>query len=185
MSSFHPPGAAPSASSASPTSLEALKDGVYESRDEIRQILRQALQLSAEQGGRELFWVDNDFTDWPLSDPAVLDTLHRWALPHRRLHLLAPDYEPLRRAHPRFVEWRRLHDHVVTAKAFDPADLDRSQPAPSGALLAPGLLVFKQWSPVRASLALRQAREEATVREWFDAIEQRSTDSFGSSTLGL
>ncbi|UXH76629.1 hypothetical protein [Roseateles amylovorans] len=170
---------------AMPVPTDALKEGVYESRDEIRKILRQSLQLTAEQGGRELFWLDSDFSEWPLSDEALLEALHRWALPHRRLHLLAMDYEALRRAHPRFVEWRRLHDHVIIAKSFDPADLDRSQPSPSGVLLAPGLLVFKQWSPVRASLTLRQAREEATVREWFDAIEQRSTDSFGSSTLGL
>ncbi|WAC72295.1 hypothetical protein OU995_22450 [Roseateles sp. SL47] len=163
-----------------------LQDGVYESRDEIQQLLRHVLQVCAEQAGRELCWMDTDFGDWPLSDAALLEELHGWALPHRRLRLLAADYEPLRRAHPRFVQWRQWHDHVVTAKAFEPADSsERSQPSPIGVVLAPGLLVFKRWTPTRASLTLRHAREEATTKEWFDAIEQRSTDSFAGSTLGL
>lgn len=163
-----------------------LKDGVYESRDEIQQLLRQVLLCCAEQGGRELCWMDSDFTDWPLSEAPLLEALHGWALPHRRLRLLAADYEPLRRAHPRFVQWRQLHDHVIAAKAFDRAEaVERSQPSPIGVVLAPGLLVFKRWTPTRASLSLRNAREEATTLEWFDAIEQRSNDSFAGSTLGL
>lgn len=163
-----------------------LKTGVYESRDEVLQLLRQVLLASAVKGGRELCWMDPDFVDWPLSDPALLDALNAWALPHRRLRLLATDYEALRRAHPRFVQWRQLHDHIVTAKAFEPSDpLERSQPSPIGLVLAPGLLVFKRWTAVRGSLSVGDAREEATTREWFDAIEQRSADSFAGSTLGL
>ncbi len=166
---------------------DSLKPGLAESAEDVRQMLRQALLLAASQGGRELCWLDTDFAAWPLSDPELLDALHRWALPHRRLRLLAAlDYEALRRVHPRFVQWRQLHDHVVQARAFDPADLgDRSTPAPQGVVLAPGLLTMKLWTPARASLALRDAREEAMAREWFDAIEQRSADSFASSTLGL
>jgi len=163
-----------------------LKDGVYESHDDIQRVLTEVLGLCAVQGGRELCWMDADFSGWPLSDAPLLQALGHWALPHRRLRLLASDYEPLRRAHPRFVQWRQLHDHVVTAKAFEPSDaMERSQPSPMGAVLAPGLLVFKRWTPTRASLSLRNSREEATTKEWFDAIEQRSTDSFAASTLGL
>jgi hypothetical protein len=170
-----------------PTPPETLQSGVVDSSAEVRQMLRQALQRVAEQGGRELCWLDPDFADWPLSEPELLDALHRWALPHRKLHLLAStDYETLRRVHPRFVHWRQAHDHVVQARAFDPADLaERSTPAPMGLLLAPGLLTMKLWTPSRASLSVQDAREEAMAREWFDAIEQRSTDSFASSTLGL
>lgn len=163
-----------------------IRTGLVESAEEVRQMLRQSLLLAAEQGGRELCCMDADFVGWPLSDPELLDALHRWALPHRRLRLLAADYEALRRVHPRFVQWRQLHDHVVSARAYDPAEaIDRSQPAPLGLVLAPGLLAMRLWSPVRASLSLRDVREEASAREWFDAIEQRSADSFASSTLGL
>lgn len=163
-----------------------LQPGIAQTADDVRKMLRQALQLAAEQGGRELCWLDTDFTAWPLSDAGLLDALHRWALPHRRLHLLATDYEGMRRVHPRFVQWRQLHDHVVEARAFDPADLgERSTAAPIALLLAPGLLTFRLWTPARASVALRDAREEAMAREWFDAIEQRSAASFASSTLGL
>lgn len=162
-----------------------LKDGVVDTREEVQQMLRQVLQRSAADGGRELFWLADDFADWPLSDPLLLDALQRWALPHRKLHLLSVDYETLRRAHPRFVQWRQLHDHVVTARAYEPTELELSAPSPTGVVLAPGLLVFRQWSSVRASLSLGSAREEALTREWFDAIQQRSADSFASSTLGL
>ncbi|SEL22072.1 hypothetical protein SAMN05216359_106201 [Roseateles sp. YR242] len=163
-----------------------LKDGVYESRDQIQQLLLQVLVRSAAEGGRELCWMDADFADWPLSDPTLLGALNAWALPHRRLHLLATDYEPLRRAHPRFVQWRQLHDRVISAKSFEASDPpERSQPSPVGVVLAPGLLVFKRWTATRASVSLGNAREEATTREWFDAIEQRSTDSFAGTTLGL
>jgi hypothetical protein len=164
-----------------------LQPGLVESAAEVRQMLRQALQRAAEEGGRTLCWLDPDFADWPLSDPELLDALHRWALPHRKLRLLATHhYETLRRVHPRFVQWRRTHDHVVQAHSFDPADLaERSTPAPRGLLLAPGLLTLKLWTPSRASLSLHDAREEAMAGEWFDAIEQRSAASFASSTLGL
>lgn len=163
-----------------------IRTGLVESAEEVRQMLRQALLLAGEQGGRELCCMDADFVGWPLSDPELLDALHHWALPHRRLRLLAADYEALRRVHPRFVQWRQLHDHVVSARAYDPVEaIDRGQPAPQGLVLAPGLLAMRLWSPVRASLSLRDSREEALAREWFDAIEQRSADSFASSTLGL
>lgn len=163
----------------------ALTPGVVETPDEVRQLLQQSLHASAQHGGRELFWMAEDFVAWPLSEPALLEALHRWALPHRKLHLLSAEYEKLRRAHPRFVQWRQLHDHVVNARAYEPSELERSQPSPIGAVLAPGLLVYRQWSPARASLSVRDAREEALTREWFDAIQQRSSDSFASSTLGL
>lgn len=170
-----------------PSTLESLQPGLVETADQVRQMLRQALLLAAQRGGRELCWLDPDFTAWPLSEPALLDGLHRWALPHRTLRLLAAnDYEALRRVHPRFVQWRQLHDPVVQPRAYDPADLlERSTPAPMALLLAPGLLTMKLWTPSRASLSLGDAREEAMAREWFDAIEQRSATSFASSTLGL
>ena len=172
--------------SPNPTPTDVLQPGLVESSAEVRQMLRQALQRAAEEGGRELCWLDPDFADWPLSEAALLDALHRWALPHRKLRLLSTHYETLRRVHPRFVQWRQTHDHVVQARAFDPADLaERSNPAPMGLLLAPGLLTLKLWTPSRASLSLHDTREEAMAGEWFDAIEQRSADSFASSTLGL
>jgi hypothetical protein len=172
--------------SSEPTIPETLKPGLVETPEEVRQMLRQALLLAAEQGGREQCWLAPDFSAWPLSDPALLEALRGWALPHRRLRLLAADYEAVRRVHPRFVQWRQLHDHVVQAGAYDPADLlQRSTPSPQALLLAPGLLTYTLWTPARASLSLRDTREEAMAHEWFDAIEQRSAASFASSTLGL
>jgi hypothetical protein len=60
------------------------------SRGEFHQALRQTFERAANVGCRELFISDPDFSDWPLSEPAVIDSLTRWALPHRRLTVLAP-----------------------------------------------------------------------------------------------
>lgn len=162
-----------------------LTDQRFESRAEVQALLREVLVQAAERAGRELCWLDTDFSAWPLSDAAVQDSLRRWALPHRRLHLLAADYEPLRRAHPSFVRWRQLHDHIIDARAYQPEDLNGHQAQPQGLLLAPGWLVLKLWNPSRASLSVGKTPEEVAAREWFDAIEQRSSASFASSTLGL
>lgn len=159
-------------------------EGLIEGREAVQQALRAALLKAAEQGGRELCWLDADFSGWPLSDATVLEALHRWALPHRRLHLLAADYAPLRRHQPRFVQWRGLHDHVITAKAFEPAELQGHEPTPQGLLLAPGLLALRLWSDSRAWLH-RDSATQLLAREWFDAVAQRSCESFAVSTLGL
>lgn len=160
----------------------------FESRTEYLQTLHQALLNACLHGGRDMLWMDQDFANWPLSDPAVLSALSSWALPHRRLVLLATNYEALQRRHPRFVQWRQLHDHVVTAWQFDPQDVQ----APGGAqayaslLLAPGLWCLRLWDPLhwRGSLT-NDAAEALEAREWFDAVAQRAVRSFGASVTGL
>lgn len=164
--------------------MAELTEGLLNSRADFVAALRQGLQLAATQGCRELCWLDNDFSQWPLSEPEVLDALSRWALPHRRLHLLAAHYEELRRLHPRFVLWRRHWDHVVTAAQYQADDLPSG--GPQALMLAPGLFTLRlldgrAW---RAACSFQKA-DQIAAREWFDAIEQRSTEAFPASTLGL
>ncbi|MCH7345808.1 hypothetical protein LZ017_20740 [Pelomonas sp. CA6] len=162
-----------------------VSEGLIESRAGVATALAEALLKAATQGGRELCWMAPDLADWPLSDPALLDALHAWALPHRRLHLLSQGYEAVRRKHPRFVQWRVTHDHVISARSFQPDDLKAAgEDLPGGMLLAPGLLLLKLWTPERAWLSC-QAADLLYAREAFDAIAQRSCDSFSASTLGL
>lgn len=151
---------------------------------------QQALQamLSSAHGleCRELLCVDPDFADWPWSAVEVLDALTAWARPGRRLHLLAADFEPLRRAHPRFVQWRQRYDHLVRAGQFLPEEWRATAGRLEGLLLLPGhgsLRLFSRDS-WRASLS-RARRDELASREIFDAVAQRSSDSFGASVLGL
>lgn len=162
----------------------SLTEGIIDGRQDFVQALREGLQYAAEQGGRELLWLDADFAAWPLSEPAMLEALKQWALPHRRLRIAAAQYDAVQRLHPRFVQWRRTWDHVVQAVQYQAEDVGVGRPV--GLLMAPGLFSLRlldaqQW---RAALSVRTA-DDVACREWFDAVWQRSTESFSASTLGL
>lgn len=170
----------------------ALTLGVFEGRaafvDALRETLLQACAIDGG-GARELFCLDASFEGWPLSEPAVLDALSAWARqPGRRLHLLALQYEDLRRAQPRFVRWRTTFDHCVEARSYEPeAMAGRTQLA--AFLVAAGgaqqrsvrLLDAQTWRGVASELPADALRS----REIFDAVTQRSTLSFPSTTFGL
>lgn len=159
----------------------------FASRADFQRLLVEALAWAAEAGLRELHAWDASFVDWPLSDARALEALTAWAGPGRRLHLLALQYDDVVRRHPRFVRWRRDFAHCVTARAVEP-EL-RLEAAPESLLLAAGadvslsLRLFDRhlW---RGDLSLDIAQRQRGL-EWFDALAQRSSDSFAPTTLGL
>ena len=159
----------------------------FASRADFQRLLVETLTWAAEQGCRELHAWDASFVDWPLSDAAALAALTGWARHGRQLHLLALQYDDIVRRHPRFVRWRRDYAHCVTARAVEP-EL-RLDAAPEGLLLAVGpdsmvsLRLFDRhlW---RGELSLDPAQRQRAL-EWFDALAQRSSDSFAPTTLGL
>lgn len=162
--------------------------GIFTGRENFVAALREGLVLAEQQGSRELCWLDADFVHWPLSEPAVLDLLTAWARSHRRLHILAPQFESLQQRHPRFVQWRRNWSHVITAGAFEPELLSGSDLA--ALMLAPGaacvrLFDAEHWRGAISAPIAGARGDELVSRQWFDAIEQRSTESFAASTLGL
>lgn len=161
-----------------------LSEGILTSRADFVGALHLGIQMAAARGCRELCWMDADFGAWPLSDAEVLQALTQWALPHRKLRLLAAGFDGLRGRHPRFVHWRQRYDHVVVARQYEPDDLPAG--GPQGLLLAPGLFSLRlidarAWRAVCSS----QTPDLLGSREWFDAVEQRGVDSFTASTLGL
>ncbi|MDN3921891.1 hypothetical protein [Roseateles violae] len=160
--------------------------GLFEGYVAYGEALRETLLQACASGCREQFWIDAGFVDWPLSEPALLEALSSWArLPGRRLHLLALDYEDLRRRHPRFVQWRAAFGHCVEARAYEPqsggAGLAAALFTGGGALLSLRLFDAQQW---RGSVS-REASDGLRTREWFDALAQRSSESFAATTLGL
>lgn len=164
-----------------------MKAQAFEGRSEFQRLVQEALAWAAEQGCRELHAWDASFVDWPLSDAAALASLAAWARAGRQLHLLALQYDDIVRRHPRFVRWRRDFAHCVTARAVEP-EL-RLEAAPESLLLAVGaagqvtLRLFDRhlW---RGEISL-EAGDRVRAMEWFDAIAQRSSDSFAPTTLGL
>ncbi|MDR7272342.1 hypothetical protein J2X20_005016 [Pelomonas saccharophila] len=159
----------------------------FASRADFQRLLVETLAWASEQGCRELHAWDASFVDWPLSEAGVLESLTHWARNGRQLHLLALQYDDVVRRHPRFVRWRRDFAHCVTARAVEP-EL-RLEAAPESLLLAVGpqacvsLRLFDRhlW---RGEVSLDVAQRLRGL-EWFDALAQRSSDSFAPTTLGL
>lgn len=155
---------------------------LIESRTEFHAALRQAFADIAVAGSREVWMCDEDFSDWPLNEPQVVESLSRWAMGHRSCTVLALDYAPIQRRHPRWVHWRRERSHVVRCRTPDEADR-LNLPC---VLLAPGLLTLRLVDRVMyrgsVSTALADAVRE---RDHLDALMQRSVDAFPASTIGL
>jgi hypothetical protein len=159
----------------------------FEGRAEFERLVLECLDWAAAEGARELHAWDGDFVDWPLSDTRALTALTAWAGPGRLLHLLALQYDDIVRRHARFVRWRRDFAHCVSARAVEP-EL-RLEAAPESLLLASGpggvltLRLFDRhlW---RGELSVDAASRQRAF-EWFDALAQRSGESFAPTTLGL
>lgn len=154
---------------------------ILTTRGDFQQALRDAFALAAEQGCREILLSDPDFADWPLGDAEVLDHLTRWALPHRRLTLLARRFDELPRRQARFALWRRQWSHVIDCRSPD----DDESAVPT-MFLAPGLVTLKLLNPeqFRASWSTEE-RDAVRAREHLDALLQRSVEAFPATTLGL
>lgn len=152
------------------------------SRSEFHEALRDAFAQAADIGCRELFISDVDFSDWPLGEISVVDSLTRWAMSHRRLTVLAQSYDDVQRRHPRWVTWRRQWSHVVTCRSLD--DLEPGKMPTM--LLAPGLVTVRLFDAehYRASTSSVPA-DAIRAKEALDALLQQSVDAFPASTLGL
>jgi hypothetical protein len=151
-------------------------------RLEFHDALHAAFAEVARVGSRELWLCDEDFADWPLNDPVVLGALTRWAMPHRRLTLIARHYDEVVRRHARFVDWRRQWSHLIEARAQEEAN----PTAIPALLLAPGVvsvhLVDRVHHRGRVS---HDAGDWLRNREMLDALSQRSVASFAGTILGL
>jgi hypothetical protein len=157
-------------------------DTLIDSRAQFQVAVRSALARIAEAGARDIWLCDEDFADWPLNDPQILEHLSQWAGAHRRCTVLAGRYDILQRQYPRWVQWRRQRSHVVHCMAPDES---HASALPS-LLLAPGCVTLRlidreRW---RGSLSTDLA-DAVRERERLDAILQRSVEAFPSSTLGL
>lgn len=152
------------------------------SRTEFHDALRQSFELVADEGCREVFIADPTFADWPLGERAVIESLTRWAYAHRKLTVLAQNFDDFTRRHPRWVEWRRQWAHVVECRALADDDVGKL----TGLFLAPGLVTLRVLDAehYRASLSFDPA-DAIRVRDNLDALLQRSEEAFPATNLGL
>jgi len=151
-------------------------------RLEFHEALRSAFAEVSKIGCREVFLCDEDFADWPLSDAQVIDALTGWVLPHRKLTMPARHFDEVMRKHARFTQWRRTYAHVIDCRALDD---DENTQLPS-MLVAPPLVCVRLFDRERYRGGVsHEAGDILRNRELFDAVSQRSIESFPASTLGL
>ena len=63
------------------------------SRAEFIEAVRKALSVAEQGGAREIVFVDRDFSDWPLNEPTVIDSLSRWIDSSRLLVVMAHSFD--------------------------------------------------------------------------------------------
>jgi hypothetical protein len=144
--------------------------------------VRNAIGLAEQSDARELVFVDRDFADWPLNEPAVIDSLSRWVDSSRLLVVVGHSFDELARRQLRFVEWRRQWAHVVQCRN-DP-ELEAEQ-IPT-LLLVPGHACVRILDRVRYRGTVSNRPVDLTEsRESIDALLQRSVEAFPVTTLGL
>lgn len=152
------------------------------SRSEFHEALRAAFDRVAAAGCREIWLCDTDFADWPLGEIAVVDSLTRWAMAHRKLVVLAQHYDEIVRKHPRWVNFRRQWSHVVECRALEEVEPG----AMPSMFLAPGVVTVRLFDPehYRASVST-EAADAVRAKEALDVVLQRSNEAFPATTLGL
>jgi hypothetical protein len=153
----------------------------FEGREDFRQLVRDALATASREGWREIVLSDATFEDWPLGEQEVGESLHAWARTGRHLVLLAKRYDAVTRQHARFVQWRGLWSHIVSASACPTAD----------ALDVPSAIWSPAWALERRDIEHcngycgSEPERRVAVRELLNAWLRKAVPAFPASTLGL
>jgi hypothetical protein len=112
----------------------------------------------------------------------VVDLFTAWAQPHRRLTLVARNFDEMPRRHARWVEWRRQWSHVVECRSFEDAEVGEIPTL----LLAEERVGVRLMDPLRFRGSVsRETGDLVRMREWIDAVSQRSVVAFPPTILGL
>jgi len=158
-----------------------LPSGRFEGREAFRQLVRDALACAARQGWRELILCDADFSDWPLGERAVAQSLQDWSATGRRCTLLARRYDAVVRDHARFVAWRKTWSHIIDARACASAD---PLEMPS-AVWSPGWVMRRMDTERSNGVCGGEPERRVLLREDLNEWLLKSSPSFAATTLGL
>ena len=144
--------------------------------------LRAAFAEAASAGCAQIWLCDPDFADWPLGERSVIESLSAWVASQRRLTLIAGDFDPIVRRHPRWVAWRRAWAHVVDCRS-NPEIEPNALPT---IMVASGLLSLRLVERVHHRGLLERGPRAAQIGfDTIDAVLQRSVDAFPATTAGL
>lgn len=158
-----------------------LHTGPFNGPVAFEQLVRDALACAVREGWSEMVWSDASFEDWPLRERVVVESLHAWAQPGRRLVLLAHGFESVQRYHARFVDWRIRWGHLVECRVCKHISVDEF----------PSVLWSPQWFMRKLDLARstgvasREAQRRVLLKQELDECRKQGAPGFAASTLGL
>jgi hypothetical protein len=152
------------------------------SRNDFLDAVRAALEQAALNGATEIYFVDPHFSDWPLNERGLIESLTRWVSSRRKLTIVAHNFDEVARRSPRFAEWRRQWSHVVHCRSADEIEADQVPTL----LYVAGFVCVRLLDRVRyRGTVSGRASDHVESREAIDALLQRSTEAFPPTTLGL
>lgn len=143
--------------------------------------VRAACAVAAHEGWSSIVLADDDFSDWPLGERAVIDGLNAWAHRGRHMRLLARDFTALRQQHPRFVQWRTTWAHLIEAHA-----VSQASPHEIPAVIWTPTWTLERLDPVRSSaVAEHSAERRVALAERLSDWWAKGRPAFAPTTLGL
>lgn len=161
--------------------VPALPEGRLVGRLAFGDAVRAACANAAQAGWSSIVLADDDFSDWPLGERAVIEGLNAWAHRGRHMRLLARDFTALRQQHPRFVQWRTTWAHLIEAHA-----VPQASPHEIPAVIWTPTWTLERLDPVRSSaVAEHSAERRVALAERLDDWWAKGRPAFAPTTLGL
>lgn len=162
-----------------------LQVGPFNGRETFRQNVRTLLGMAAVQEWPVLILSDPDFSDWPLDEKAVVQSLSGWSRRGRSITLLASSYVTVQSHHARFVEWRKRWDHIIHCRRLgELGRMDELAAVPS-VIWTPDWVLHRTSLEKCLGLCTQSAVRRAELRESIDNCLKQSAPGFAASVLGL
>lgn len=158
-----------------------LPSGRFAGRVDFERLIQNALYRAGADGWPEIILSDVDFSDWPLNQTAVIESLSAWAVAGRRLTLLATRYEEVHRHHPRFVAWRRTWGHLIDGHVCD----DPARGEVPSAIWSPSWFMRRTDRVHQSGYCGNDPAMKASLREDLSERLRSSSVGFSASVLGL
>ncbi|MFM2111399.1 MAG: hypothetical protein RLZZ271_59 [Pseudomonadota bacterium] len=166
---------------AKPTGNALPEGGRVEGRKLFQELVPLFIEEAARLGWNQLYWMDPDFSDWPLGDRRTYAALQSWSRKGRRMYIHAHRFDVLMSTHHRFVNWRRQWAHIVECWQCPQSD----------AADFPSTMYSSGWSLRRLDRGLNLCVISA-IPEQLQALEElrqdwleKSVPGFPAHVLGL
>ncbi len=158
-----------------------LLEGAFAGRKDFQQLIRDAIAQAADEGWREMIWMDLNFADWPLGERSVEASLQAWSETGRKLTIVAKRFDTVISMHHRFVSWRKQWSHIIEARSVSSAS-DEEFPS---VILAPNWAMHRLQPALCKGVAGYEAKRRVDLRELTNEWLAISSPAFASTTLGL